>query len=135
MTLAVLPRDTVLHSSNATWTAGDWEQLPNDGQRFEIIAGVLYMYAAPIGLFMPGCDPVQPDILAPRAADRRLIGLRRIERVPALLVEVLSPSNADYDLMACSARQRSQSGWRSRGSSPACRWSLRRRERAGREVG
>lgn len=99
MTLTVLPRDAVLHSSDTTWTADDWEQLPIDGQRFEIIAGVLYMYAAPIGLFMPGCDPVQPDILALRAADRRLIGPRRIAGVPALLVEALSPSNADYDLM------------------------------------
>jgi Uma2 family endonuclease len=54
---------------------------------------------APVGLFMPGCDPVQPDILAIRAADRATIGARRITGVPALLVEVLSPSNADYDLM------------------------------------
>ena len=130
MVVTPLPRDAVLRSTDATWTAADWEQLPDDGRRYEILAGVLYMstapspahqlivleiidilreqlvspgwgivLTAPVGLFMPDCDPVQPDILAIRAADRAMIGARRITGVPALLVEVLSPSNADYDLV------------------------------------
>jgi Uma2 family endonuclease len=52
---------------------------------------------APIGVFMPGCDPVQPDLLVVSAADRGIIRGGRIEGVPALLVEVQSPSSAGYD--------------------------------------
>ena len=130
MATTVFPREAVLRSTDANWTAADWEQLPDDGQRYEIIAGVLYVstapspghqlillelvamlrdqlvvpglgivLTAPIGLFMPGCDPVQPDLLVVRTEDRGMIGPRRIAGVPALLVEVLSPSNADYDLV------------------------------------
>jgi Uma2 family endonuclease len=130
MATTVLPREVVLRSTDANWTAADWEQLPDDGQRYEIIAGVLYVstapspghqwivqeiytalreqvgvpgagfvFLAPIGLFMPGFDPVQPALLVVRAEDRGMIGPRRIEGVPALIVEVLSPSNAEYDLV------------------------------------
>ena len=130
MATTVFPREAVLRSTDANWTAADWEELPDDGQRYEIIAGVLYVstapspghqlivqeiystlreqvvvpgagfvFLAPIGLFMPGCDPVQPDLLVVRTEDRGMIGPRRIAGVPALLVEVLSPSNADYDLV------------------------------------
>lgn len=128
MAMTVMPRETVLRSLDETWTAEAWEELPDDGQRYEIIAGALYVstapspahqskvqeiyavlreqivlpslgfvYLAPVGLFMPGCDPVQPDILVLRAEDRAMIGPKRITGVPALLVEVLSPSNAEYD--------------------------------------
>ena len=130
MAMTVLPRDALLRSTDANWTAADWEQLPDDGQRYEIIEGVLYVstapspahqlilmeivaslreqvvipgigivLTAPVGLFMPGTDPVQPDAIVVRAEDRGIVGLRRIEGVPALLVEVLSPSNANYDLV------------------------------------
>ena len=43
MAITVFPRDAVLRSLDANWTAADWEQLPDDGQRYEIIAGVLYL--------------------------------------------------------------------------------------------
>ncbi|HET8632402.1 MAG TPA: Uma2 family endonuclease [Thermomicrobiales bacterium] len=129
MAIRVLPREAVLRSTDATWTAADWEQLPDDGLRYEIIEGVLYMatapsffhqwialevysalrrqlmepglavvVTAPIGLFMPGCDPVQPDVLVVRQDDRGIIRDRRVYGVPALLVEVLSPSNEEQDL-------------------------------------
>jgi Uma2 family endonuclease len=52
---------------------------------------------APIGLFMPGCDPVQPDILVVRSEDLAMFRDRRIHGVPALLIEVLSPSNSEQD--------------------------------------
>ena len=52
---------------------------------------------APIGVFMPGCDPVQPDVLVIRAEDRHVFRDRRIFGVPALIVEVVSPGNASYD--------------------------------------
>ena len=64
-----------------------------------VVPGAGFVFLAPVGLFMPGVDPVQPDILVLRAEDREMIGPRRIAGVPALLVEVLSPSNADYDLV------------------------------------
>ena len=52
---------------------------------------------SPIGLLMPGCDPVQPDIVVVRSEDRDIIHSRRINGVPALIVEVLSPANAEKD--------------------------------------
>lgn len=51
----------------------------------------------PIGLFMPGCDPVQPDIVVIPASGLDIIHDRRIFGAPALIVEVLSPPNADLD--------------------------------------
>jgi len=102
--------------------------LPDDGNRYEIIDGVLYMttapsnfhqwiiqglqeyigipvrrqdlgyaFAAPIGVLMPGCQPVQPDFVVVLKANAAIIRDRRIRGVPDLIVEVLSPSNAVYD--------------------------------------
>jgi Uma2 family endonuclease len=115
-------------SLDAGWNYARWSQLPNDGNRYEVIDGVLYMTTAPsffhqwiasriirmlqtqiedpgvglvafapIGLLMPGCDPVQPDIVVVLSEDRGMIYDRRINGVPALIVEVLSPSNAEKD--------------------------------------
>src|SRR5262245_55349241 len=109
-------------SLGADWNYARWSQLPDDGYRYEVIDGVLYMTTAPsffhqwiasriirmlqsqledsgfgivafapIGLLMPGCDPVQPDIVVVRNEDRGIIYDRRINGVPALIVEVLSP--------------------------------------------
>ncbi|MDQ2998025.1 MAG: Uma2 family endonuclease [Chloroflexota bacterium] len=52
---------------------------------------------SPMGVFMPGCDPVQPDLLVIRTSDLSIIHDRRVYGVPALLIEVLSPSNAEKD--------------------------------------
>jgi Uma2 family endonuclease len=110
------------------WTAQDWEALPDDGHRYEIIDGVLYMstapsffhqwiigrfhvlvgnrayeeglgfgIGAPIGVFMPGMTPVQPDYLIVLAENAGIIRDRRIFGVPDLIVEVLSPGSAHYD--------------------------------------
>ncbi len=46
---------------------------------------------------MPGCDPVQPDVLVVRAGDLHMLRERRVFGVPALLVEVLSPANPELD--------------------------------------
>jgi Uma2 family endonuclease len=120
--------ELMLRSADATWNRAKWEQLPDDGNRYEVIDGVLYMATAPsafhqwilrqlfvtlyqqidstgvgltlwspIGVFMPGCDPVQPDLLVIRTAELSIIHDRRIYGVPALLIEVLSPSNAEKD--------------------------------------
>lgn len=52
---------------------------------------------SPIGVFMPGAQPIQPDILIVLRDDFGIIDERRVNGVPALTIEVLSPSNADYD--------------------------------------
>lgn len=120
--------ELVTRSLDASWNYARWSQLPDDGNRYEVIDGVLYLTTtpsffhqwivsritrmlqtqiedtgagivafAPIGLLMPGCDPVQPDIIVVRSEDRGMIHDRRINGVPALIVEVLSPSNAEKD--------------------------------------
>jgi Uma2 family endonuclease len=61
--------------------------------------GLGITFNAPVGLFMPGCDPVQPDLLVLRPDDRSLILERRIETIPLLLIEILSPSNPQHDLV------------------------------------
>lgn len=120
--------DLALRSFDEPWNRARWEQLPDDGNRYEVIDGVLYMTTAPdflhqwiirqiflilyqqidqtgvgvtvwspIGLFMPGCDPVQPDLIVVRAADLEIIQKRGIFGVPALLIEVVSPPHPSLD--------------------------------------
>ena len=120
--------DLALRSHDASWNRARWECLPADGNRYEVINGVLYMatapssfhqwisrqiflallrqiddvgiglsFYAPIGVFMPGCDPVQPDLLVVRMEDLGIVRERRVFGVPALIVEILSPSNAETD--------------------------------------
>src|SRR5215203_4285021 len=120
--------ELMLRSADATWNRARWEQLPNDGNRYEVIDGVLYMTTAPsffhqwiirqiflelypqidqtgvgltiwspIGVFMPQCDPVQPDLLVIPTNNLDIIHDRRIDGVPALIIEVLSPGNAEKD--------------------------------------
>jgi len=111
------------------WTAAHWERLPDDGSRYEIIDGVLYMatapsafhqwaglslyenfgipakqrklgftYLAPIGVFMPNIEPVQPDFVFVRAANVGIIRDRRIYGIPDVIIEILSPNSRLYDL-------------------------------------
>lgn len=117
-----------LRSLHTDWDRSRWEELPDDGKRYEVIDGVLYVttapssfhqwivyqigrmlgeqindagwgltFPAPIGVFMPGCDPVQPDLVVVRREDLHILHDRRIFGVPALVIEVLSPSNAEVD--------------------------------------
>lgn len=131
--MVVIPTPTTLESEiygprQGQWTYADWQTLPDDGNRYEIIDGVLYMTTAPsnfhqwiirylayelgkpaeeqglavaawspIGVLMPGCDPVQPDFILIRKEN---IGIMRgglIRGVPDLIVEVLSPGSRTYD--------------------------------------
>lgn len=118
----------LLRSPDASWDYARWEQLPDDGNRYEVICGVLYMstapsqfhqwivmqlielvglpakrqglaypYMAPIGVLMPGCDPVQPDFLLIRQDRAEIIPDQRIRGVPDLISEVLSPTNPEQD--------------------------------------
>jgi Uma2 family endonuclease len=110
------------------WTYADWENLPDDGNVYEVIDRVLYMSTSPsyfhnwiikqlyvavghpaeerglaycgldrVGVFMPGCEPVQPDFVLVLAEHASIIRDRRIHGVPDLIAEVLSPGSADYD--------------------------------------
>jgi Uma2 family endonuclease len=124
---ATLP-DLALRSLAPDWNRERWEQLPADGNRYEVIDGVLYastapssfhqwiirqivriLFAqiddagvgvtlwAPIGLFMLGCDPVQPDIVVVLREDLGIFHGKHIFGVAALIVEILSPSNSEND--------------------------------------
>jgi Uma2 family endonuclease len=131
--MLVIPVQTesssVIGPRQGEWTYADWENLPDDDKRYEVIDGVLYMSTspsyfhqwiirrldhflgipaeeqglafggtAPIGVLMPGCDPVQPDFVLVKAEHATIIHDRRIRGVPDLIIEVLSPGNADYDI-------------------------------------
>jgi Uma2 family endonuclease len=114
---------------DASWNYARWETLPNDGNRYEVIDGVLYVstspsawrqrcvyrlmrhvavpledtgvatsFTAPIGVLMPGADPVQPDFLLVRAERMPAIIVDgKVHGVPDLIAEVLSPSHPELD--------------------------------------
>jgi len=126
--MAVAETEYLLQSPDATWCADRWEKLPYDGNRYEVIDGMLYMstspsvfhqwiinrllglvglplqnrdfayaFTGPIGVFMPGCDPIQPDFLLVRMERASIMENRRINGVPDLIVEILSPSHPQLD--------------------------------------
>lgn len=128
MTVTLAFPELALRSLTTDWDYARWEQLPDDGNRYEIIDGVLYMttapstfhqwiisrllrvvghvledrgwgyaFIAPIGVLMPGCDPVQPDFLLIRRDHAAMIVNRRIRGVPDLIVEVVSPGSVEQD--------------------------------------
>jgi hypothetical protein len=47
MVVSTTPREMILRSTDVGWTRRDWEALPDDGKRYEIIDGVLYVSTAP----------------------------------------------------------------------------------------
>jgi Uma2 family endonuclease len=54
---------------------------------------------APCGVRLPGQTvPVEPDILFVKRSRLQIVGERYVEGAPDLIVEILSPSNATYDL-------------------------------------
>ncbi len=111
------------------WTYDDLRALPDDGKRYEIIEGVLYevtgpkpphaivliavidllarpvqeaggiRLAAPIDVFFPGADPVQPDLLVLLRGDLADIGADGVVGPPDLVIEVLSPSTRGHDIL------------------------------------
>jgi len=56
-----------------------------------------YANTAPLGVFMPGCDPVQPDFVLVRAERSSIVRDGSVMGAPDLIVEVLSPSNPAQD--------------------------------------
>ena len=127
--MTVTAQELVLRSVSDNWNYARWETLGDDGNRYEVIDGVLYMttapsnfhqwivrrldrlvgipfedqglgyaYTSPVGLLMPGCDPVQPDFMLIRRENASIIHDRRVRGVPDLIVGVLSPSNPEQDI-------------------------------------
>lgn len=49
MTALIVPTDApvIAGPPQGRWTFADWQTLPDDGRRYEIIDGVLYMTTAP----------------------------------------------------------------------------------------
>jgi Uma2 family endonuclease len=114
-------------SARKVWTYEDYRQLPDDGIRYEVIEGHLYLtpaptsyhqtisrrlqflfyqleleekgliFDAPIDLLMPGATPVQPDLVYLLAQQESMVTRRGIEGVPELVVEILSSSTATRD--------------------------------------
>lgn len=107
-------------------TYDDYAALPDDGKRYELLAGELYMvpsptfghqragkrlqrqlesfveekglgevFNAPLDVVLGHHDVAQPDILV--VLNPLQLSQRGVERAPALVVEVLSPSNRNYD--------------------------------------
>lgn len=56
-----------------------------------------YPSIPPIGVLMPGCQPVQPDFVLVRMERASIIYDGRIRGVPDLIAEVLSPGNRLHD--------------------------------------
>jgi Uma2 family endonuclease len=129
MPLQTAPPPAATWPEQGHWTYEDWLRLPDDGFRYEVLHGVLYMspppavphqdfqtelvsrmrlharqgrlgivLAAPVGVRLPGEPvPLQPDILFVRQERASIVGKEYVEGAPDLLVEVLSPSNWQYD--------------------------------------
>ena len=109
------------------WTYEDLLRLRGEGGRYEVIDGELYelpganwdhatavisliaillpaarsvnalIRTAPLDVFIPGTDPVQPDVLVLMPDQLDLVSRRGVEGAPALVIEVLSPSNPEHD--------------------------------------
>jgi Uma2 family endonuclease len=61
-------------------------------------AGLGRIFASPLDVVLPTGDVVQPDIffLTPRQTEKAL-GAKRVEAVPLLLIEILSPGSVKHD--------------------------------------
>jgi Uma2 family endonuclease len=57
------------------------------------------LLASPLDVFFIGADPVQPDLVGWLSSGQARGVLRGVEGPPDLLVEVLSPSNRNHDLL------------------------------------
>ncbi len=114
-------------SSEKVWTYQDYRELPDDGIRYEVLEGRLYMtpapstyhqtlsrrlqyffyqlelrgqgliFNAPVDLLIPDAQPAQPDLIYLKPGQESLVTRRGIEGVPELVVEILSPTTATVD--------------------------------------
>ena len=114
-------------STDKVWTYEEYRDLPDDGIRYEVLGGKLFMtpaptshhqtlsrrlqflfyqlelqekgliFDAPIDLLIPGAQPAQPDLVYLKPGQEQLVTRRGIEGVPEMIVEILSPSTATVD--------------------------------------
>ena len=114
-------------SEEQTWTYERYLQLPDDGKRYEVINGRLYVspspnavhqtlsrrlqflfyqlelkgegyiYNAPMDLKMENATPVQPDLMWFTSAQKAQIRKKFLLGPPNLIVEIQSPSTASRD--------------------------------------
>ena len=56
-----------------------------------------YVFYAPFDVELSEVDIVEPDIIVVLNENRRIILPSRVRGIPDLVVEILSPSNSDYD--------------------------------------
>jgi Uma2 family endonuclease len=116
------------------WTYADYLALPDDGYRYEIIDGVLYMAPAPIiphqrfllwlgrrllavvedpglGVVIPEPDVVlngvvfRPDLAVVLNEQISIMDEKKIVGAPDLIVEIASPSTAAYDRDSAEGKQ------------------------------
>ena len=109
--------------SKKVYTYQDYIKMPDDGKQYEILDGELIVVAAPrivhqdVGiklknklynfnqheqfgkLFDAPIDVVQPDILFISKERYEIITEMHINGAPDLIIEILSPSSAYYDLI------------------------------------
>ncbi len=57
-----------------------------------------HLYYAPLDVYFSEIDVYQPDIVFIRKGREEIIGDSKVEGVPDLIIEILSPSTAYYDL-------------------------------------
>lgn len=109
------------------WTYEEFARLPDDGNRYEVIAGELYVTPAPrtahqevltrlietmgpfvrrnrLGRLLPGTDVLfdegdylEPDLVFVRQQRKELVRPRGIEGAPDLVIEILSDTTAGRD--------------------------------------
>jgi len=85
-----------LQSAEATWTYARWEQLPDDGNRYEVIDGVLYMSTAPGYQHQFVTSRLTLHVGAPLEAD----GIALFAHAPiGLIMERCEPVQPDFLLV------------------------------------
>jgi Uma2 family endonuclease len=119
---------TSLAAGKIMLTYEDYACLPEDGNRYEVIAGTIEttptpsprhqdisgnlqfklkealaskgkILAAPCDLILGEHDIVQPDLIYVSAEKKHIIGKQNIQGVPDLLIEILSPSTRRRDVL------------------------------------
>ncbi len=109
------------------WTYAEYARLPDDGNRYEIIAGEVYMSPSPhhkhqlasvritgvfenftrehgigqlygpLDVLLSGSDYLIPDLVFLRHERRAILSDRGLESPPDLVIEIISPSSAFRD--------------------------------------
>ena len=124
--MTVATPELMLRSIANDWTLARWETLPADGNRYEVLDGVLYMTTVPSTFHQWASQQVfrflHDELDAPKggfvffaqfalvvpgadpaqpdllySADRGIFHYGRVQGIPALLVEISSPATIDLD--------------------------------------